>query len=45
MTLSRFAVSAALLSFPLFAQYDLTGEWGASYDEDQLERIPWRARK
>ncbi|MGA2879310.1 MAG: MBL fold metallo-hydrolase [Bryobacteraceae bacterium] len=28
------------MSVPLFAQYDLTGEWGARYHEDQAERIP-----
>ncbi len=40
MTAARFAIVTALLSFPLFSQYDLTGEWGARYHEDQLERIP-----
>jgi cyclase len=40
MTASRFAIATALLSFPLFGQYDLTGEWGARYHEDQQERIP-----
>jgi cyclase len=40
MTASRFAIATVLLSFPLFGQYDLTGEWGARYHEDQLERIP-----
>jgi glyoxylase-like metal-dependent hydrolase (beta-lactamase superfamily II) len=37
---ARFLVTTALLSFPLFAQNDLTGEWGARYHEDQPERIP-----
>ncbi len=40
MTASRFAILTVLASFPLFGQYDLTGEWGARYHEDQLERIP-----
>jgi glyoxylase-like metal-dependent hydrolase (beta-lactamase superfamily II) len=40
MNLSRFAVAIVLLSSPLFAQWDLTGEWGARYHEDQSERIP-----
>jgi len=40
MTAFRIAISTALLSLPVFAQYDLTGEWGARYHEDQPERIP-----
>ncbi len=28
------------MSAPLFAQYDLSGEWGARYHEDFAERIP-----
>jgi len=40
MTAFRIAVAAALASFPLFGQYDLTGEWGARYHEDFSERIP-----
>jgi glyoxylase-like metal-dependent hydrolase (beta-lactamase superfamily II) len=40
MTFTRIAIAATLLSAPLFAQYDLTGEWGARYHEDQPERIP-----
>jgi len=40
MTASRLAIAIALASFPLFGQYDLTGEWGARYHEDQPERIP-----
>jgi cyclase len=40
MTASRFLIATALISFPLLAQYDLTGEWGARYHEDQPERIP-----
>jgi cyclase len=40
MTVSRFAIATVLLSFPLFGQYDLSGEWGARYHEDQSERIP-----
>ncbi len=40
MTASRFAIAVVLFSFPLFGQYDLTGEWGARYHEDQAERIP-----
>ncbi len=28
------------MGFPLLAQYDLTGEWGARYHEDFPERIP-----
>jgi glyoxylase-like metal-dependent hydrolase (beta-lactamase superfamily II) len=39
MNLSRLLITA-LISFPLFGQYDLTGEWGARYHEDQPERIP-----
>ena len=40
MNRSGFLVATALVSVPLFAQYDLTGEWGARYHEDQAERIP-----
>jgi glyoxylase-like metal-dependent hydrolase (beta-lactamase superfamily II) len=40
MTASRFAIATILASVPLFGQYDLSGEWGARYHEDQLERIP-----
>jgi glyoxylase-like metal-dependent hydrolase (beta-lactamase superfamily II) len=40
MNLYRFLVASALVSGPLFAQYDLTGEWGARYHEDYSERIP-----
>ncbi len=40
MSASRCAIAALLLSLPLFGQYDLTGEWGARYHEDQPERIP-----
>jgi cyclase len=40
MTAARFAIAIVLLSAPGFAQYDLTGEWGARYHEDFAERIP-----
>jgi glyoxylase-like metal-dependent hydrolase (beta-lactamase superfamily II) len=40
MTASRFLIATALITSPLFAQFDLTGEWGARYHEDQPERIP-----
>jgi glyoxylase-like metal-dependent hydrolase (beta-lactamase superfamily II) len=40
MTAFRFLIATTLISFPLFAHYDLTGEWGARYHEDQPERIP-----
>ncbi len=40
MTALRFAFAVAFAAVPLLAQYDLTGEWGARYHEDQLERIP-----
>jgi glyoxylase-like metal-dependent hydrolase (beta-lactamase superfamily II) len=40
MMLCRFLIAAALVSVPLSAQYDLTGEWGARYHEDYSERIP-----
>jgi glyoxylase-like metal-dependent hydrolase (beta-lactamase superfamily II) len=40
MTASRFLIFTSFISLPLFAQYDLTGEWGARYHEDQPERIP-----
>jgi len=36
----RFLLVALLFSLPGFAQYDLTGEWGARYHEDYAERIP-----
>ncbi len=39
MKAARFVIPV-LFSLPLFAQYDLTGEWGARYHEDQPERIP-----
>jgi cyclase len=40
MTASRILIAATLIGLPLFAQYDLSGEWGARYHEDQPERIP-----
>jgi hypothetical protein len=40
MTAARLAIAIVLLSAPGFAQYDLTGEWGARYHEDFAERIP-----
>jgi glyoxylase-like metal-dependent hydrolase (beta-lactamase superfamily II) len=40
MTVARFLITTTLVSCPLFAQYDLTGEWGPLYHEDQPERIP-----
>jgi cyclase len=40
MTASRLLITTALITSPLFAQFDLTGEWGARYHEDQPERIP-----
>ena len=40
MNLSRLLITAALISLPAFAQYDLAGEWGARYHEDFPERIP-----
>ncbi len=43
MKRSRFLIVTLIAtgaSVPLFAQYDLTGEWGARYHEDQAERIP-----
>ena len=40
MTAFQLVLAGALLTTPLLADYDLTGEWGARYHEDQLERIP-----
>ena len=36
----RVALSAVFISAPLFAQVDLSGNWGAMFLEDQPERIP-----
>jgi hypothetical protein len=36
----RIALSAVFISAPLFAQVDLSGNWGAMFLEDQPERIP-----
>jgi hypothetical protein len=36
----RAAVTTVLLTAPLFAQVDLSGNWGAMFTEDQPERIP-----
>src|SRR5580704_1282309 len=33
-------LAASLLSVPVFAQHDITGEWNNRFHEDQLERIP-----
>lgn len=33
-------VAAALISLPATAQFDLAGQWGPRYHEDQPERIP-----
>jgi glyoxylase-like metal-dependent hydrolase (beta-lactamase superfamily II) len=40
MSFARLLIASALISFPALAQYDLAGEWGARYHEDQPERIP-----
>jgi len=34
------ALTTVLLTAPLFAQVDLSGNWGAMFTEDQPERIP-----
>ncbi len=36
----RLALTAVFVSTPLFAQVDLSGNWGAMFLEDQPERIP-----
>src|SRR6202167_935412 len=36
----RVALSAIFISAPLFAQVDLSGNWGAMFTEGQPERIP-----
>jgi hypothetical protein len=33
-------VSSTLVSVPLYAQVDLSGEWSQRYHEDQVERVP-----
>jgi glyoxylase-like metal-dependent hydrolase (beta-lactamase superfamily II) len=38
--MTKFIIATILFGCPLFGQYDLTGEWGARYHEDQLERMP-----
>jgi hypothetical protein len=36
----RIALAAVFIGAPLFAQVDLSGNWGAMFLEDQPERIP-----
>src|ERR1017187_10768458 len=36
----RVALTTVLLTAPMYAQIDLSGNWGAMFTEDQPERIP-----